>query len=96
MNKPLIVFKALLQGRVIDFGDCKVKLFKPNENVETVSFGKIPTVEYFLAFEMIKDIDKKVYVEAEFNIDDFIERSENLSEECVIKLAMENALNEQR
>lgn len=94
MNKSLIVFKALLQGNVIDFGDCKLKLFKPNEDVATVSFGKIPTIEYFLAFEMIKGIDEKVYVEAEFNIDDFVERSEKLSEEYVTKLAMENVLNE--
>ena len=93
MNKSLIAFKALLQGNVIDFGDCKVKLFKPNEEVETISFGRLPTIEYFLTFEMICD-NRKVYVDAEFNVDDFIERSENLSDEYIIKLAWENVLNE--
>jgi len=93
LNKSLIAFKALLQGSVIDFGDCKVKLFKPNEEVETISFGKLPTFEYFLTFEMICD-NRKVYVDAEFNVDDFVERSEKLSDEYITKLVMENVLNE--
>ncbi len=46
-----------------------------------------------LTFEMICD-NRKVYVDAEFNVDDFVERSENPSDEYIAKLAMENVLNE--
>ena len=101
MNKQLIAFKALLQGNTIDFVDnfantIRVRLFKPNDIINFPSFGPVPTIEYLLTAEMIKNKDEKVYIDLEMSLDDFAEKCEKLSDDYITKLAMENVLNETR